>query len=88
MKFLDNYNGPVRRPERRSLKVLAGPRIQFAAYEGPYFKDCREKLPELAMRTRMKDHDYRDWLLKSNLTDNDSNRLRFIIWLDETDPLT
>lgn len=88
MKFLDNYNGPVRRPQRQSLKVLANHRIQFDAFDAPYFKDFREKMPELEKRMRMKPADYQAWLQKNKQPHNESNLFRFIKYLDETDPLT
>jgi hypothetical protein len=88
MKFLDNYVGPVRRTHRESLKVLANHRIQFDAFEGPYFKDFRAKMPELEKRMRMNVADYHAWLLKSKQPHNESSLFRFIKHLDETDPLT
>jgi|GEM_PF-2207305 hypothetical protein len=88
MKFLDNYIGPVRRAHRESLKALANHRIQFEAYEGPYFKDFREKMPELEERMRMKAADYQAWLLKSKQPHNESSLFRYIKYLDEHDPLT
>jgi hypothetical protein len=87
MKFLDNYIGPVRRPHRASLKTLANQRIQFFAYEGPYFKDFREKLPEMAKRYGVNMPEYDRWLSEHKLTDNQSNRLHYMRWLDITDPI-
>jgi hypothetical protein len=87
MKFLDNYIGPVRRPHRDSLKALANHRIQFVAYEGPYFKDFREKLPELAKRLRVDMREYDRWLSENKLVDNASNRLHYMRWLDIIDPV-
>lgn len=85
---MDNYIGPVRRTHRESLKVLANHRIQFDAFEGPYFKDFREKMPELEKRMRMNAADYQAWLVKYKQPHNESSLFRFIKHLDETDPLT
>jgi hypothetical protein len=87
MKGLDNYIGPTRRLERQSLKLLARHGIEFVAYEGPYFRDFREKLTELKERTHFKENEYLDWLAESKRTDNQSNRIHFIIYKDQSDPL-
>jgi hypothetical protein len=87
MKFLDNYIGPVRRPHRQSLKTLATERIPFVAYEGPYFRDLRDKMPEVEKRSRMRTSEYREWLVKHKLSDNESNRFHYILWLEAKDPL-
>ena len=83
MKFLDNYIGPVRRPQRKSLNVLANGGIEFVAYEGPYFKEFREAFPELAKRFGLEGGQYLGWLEKNGLVDNISNRMHYMMWLDK-----
>ena len=82
MKHLDNLIGPVRRTMRQSFNALAtaDKRLLFTFYEGPYFKDWREKMDALQKGGGMKD--YTRWLAATKQLDNWSNRFHFIIWLE------
>lgn len=84
MKYMESLVGPVRRPMRKSLKALAtaNNRILFHFYEGPYFKDWREKMDEIEKRAGMSMKDYERWLAATGQQDSWSNRFHFIIWLE------
>ena len=87
MKFLDNYVGPVRRVMRGSLKALAtaNQRIQFTAYEGPYFKSWRDQMGELEKSSGTNIQEYAKWLIANKQPENWSSRFHFIIWLAAKD---
>ena len=87
MKQLDNFIGPRKRPTRLSMQALLDTkRFIYHFYHKDYFKDFRDKFKELERKTGLSHEDYKKWLQAHKLSDNVSNRIRHLIYLESLEP--
>jgi hypothetical protein len=81
MKHLDNRMAAVRRRTRQSFAALgATGRFRFRFYEQDVFEAMKRKMADMDMPTIP---EYLEWLRQFNLTDNASNRIKYL-WVAET----
>jgi hypothetical protein len=90
MKHLDNMIGPIQRPLRKSMKVLASTkgRISFDFLMREYFQGWANAMGEMQVLSGFTRDEYGKWLKENNLAaDNISNRIRFLIWTQTKEQL-
>jgi len=86
MKVLDNQIGPKTRPMRKSIRALdESLRFSFDLWGKDWFRSYSESMPELERVTGLRRQDYQTWLENQKLIDNESNKLRFIVWREQQD---
>lgn len=84
MKEMDNTQGPVHRPRRRSMEALLvgngkiGLEVEILTRD--YVRDWRVKMGEMEKATGMTQEGYVSWLRDHRLYDNWSNRIAYMIW--------
>ena len=84
MKHLDNIVGPVQRPKRGAVRALEeSKRFGFKFYVGEYFKGMKASLQQMENDSAfpVKFAEYREWLKERGLTDNQSNRIRYFVFV-------
>jgi hypothetical protein len=81
MKHYDNFAvGLTKRPVRKSMEELGSTgKYTFKSYGRKYFVKYKERFTEMQEKAGFNDDDYRQWLLKSKLTDNITNRNKFLL---------
>jgi hypothetical protein len=83
MKDMDNEIGPVNRPRRLSMLALRdAKRFVFRRLERPFFEELRIKAEGLGKLPGATMTQYREWLEKYGYTDNTSNRIRYLSYMD------
>jgi hypothetical protein len=83
MKYLDNQLIAANRSIRKSLENLLNTgRFKCYCYERGYFEAIKNRLEYLEKEDNSWSEEYKNWLLKRKLSDNNSNRIRYLINLN------
>jgi hypothetical protein len=79
MKHLDNLVGPIKRSTRRSYSALMETgRFRFTFFDKQWFADFRGDFVNVASSCGVEFKEYQAWLGERGLTDNISNRHRYM----------
>lgn len=83
MKELDNQLGPVKRPRRKSLTELYKTgRFRWGISTRHDFEVIKNEMEYLENENNIRHEDYKQWLSSYRLIDNNSNRIRYMIFLE------
>jgi len=84
MKHLDNMIGPVKRPMRRSMELLASTnRFGGDYFMKEFFSDFRRQFEEVSRTVGVSEQAYANWLKENRAADSISSRHRYLIDLDK-----